>query len=89
MIQENNMEIMEFAEMHSLKMEVRRRKAGDYYASFSHAETKRDCFLEGTYGNGKNKKEAIKQYAKEISGKLLVVDAYKETRREIPVPALN
>ena len=64
--------------------------AGGRTARISNAEVKIDDFLlKGVYGVGANDKIALKDYAKEISGTLLIIDAYKEARREIKVPKLT
>lgn len=82
-----------FAEEHGLVMKISERKkpVGDpsrYYASFKSAEVKDGPVLIGKYGNGKTPEEAIKEYAKEIDMKILVIDAFGPGRREIDVPRL-
>lgn len=86
--------IENFAVTHDLTMQVheRSRNSGPnkFYAYFESAETKDGCILCGDFGNGHDEQEAIQNYAKEISGKLLVIDAYsEERRREIRVPILE
>ena len=44
--------------------------------------------LTSVFGDGNTVQEAIANYAKEISGKLIVIDAYSRARREIKVPTL-
>lgn len=91
------MTIEDFAEANRLTMEVRERKVplgspNRFYARFASSETKEyagDGILSGTYGSGATEAEAIADYAKEISLKLLVLDAWKPTRREIEVPRLT
>lgn len=88
------MTIEDFADQHSLTMVIRERanrKANDpdrFYAYLEHVEIKDGCILIGTYGNGKNKKEAMEDYAKQISEKLIVVNAYGPNRKEIHMPRL-
>jgi hypothetical protein len=69
--------IEEFADQHGLIMEVHQRKHHDYYAHFKNAD------LERVYGNGITEGGAIKNYARKISGNILVVG------REIQVPTLK
>lgn len=82
-----------FAAKHGLIMEVHERdlghSAGQFYAHFQNAEVKDGACLVGTHGNGCTEDGAITQYAREISGKRLVIDAYKDSRREIEVPILE
>jgi hypothetical protein len=81
----------EFADQHGLIMEVHERKYADlpqFYARFKNAEIKEDALLRGAFGDGSTPEAAIKNYAVEISGKLLVIDAYGKERREIRVPIL-
>jgi hypothetical protein len=94
------MRLSAFADQHGLRMKVIERKPGDlhpqfkyetnrWYAQFDNAEVKDGICLVGTFGNGATKAEAIKDYAKKISGKRLVIDAFnKEKRREIEAPML-
>ena len=88
------MTIEEFGEKHNLTMEIHERSSEDsptrFYAHFTHSDLSDGHFLVGTYGNGHTPQEAVRNYAKEISGKLLVIDAWgKENRREIVVPVLT
>lgn len=79
-------------------MEVRERGADRlkgvkrYYAHFKDAEMKHnraDRFLRGTIGNGHTEEEAITDYARAISEKVLVCGAMSDTeRREIDVPRI-
>lgn len=85
--------IEEFAEKYNLTMKVterdlRVRHPQLYYARFDGAEIKGDCILRSAYGNGHTPEEAIANYANEISGKLLVIGAFTDGRREIRVPVL-
>ena len=92
------MSIEKFAEKHNLIMEVHERDNknlpftcfGRFYAHFSNAEIKHGtCMLIGAFGNGNTEKEAIEDYAKEISNQILIIDAMKHTRKEIIVPILT
>ena len=89
------MSIYKFGALNDLVMEVHERETHDlssptrFYAHFKHAEVKDGCALTGTFGNGRTEREAILDYAKEISLKLLVLDAMdKDKRRELRVPRL-
>lgn len=78
-----------FADLHGLNMTIRERDTADpeaanrFFASFDNTETKGGFFLKGSYGNGATPEDAMEDYAKEINGKMLVVDAYAKNRREI------
>ena len=83
----------EFAERHNLKMIVKERSHIEsptrFYAYFDGAEFKDKSFLISMYGNGSNEQEAIYNYAREISGKLMVIGAYTDNRKEILVPIIK
>lgn len=76
-----------FADKHGLVMRVT-EVPNMLHASFEHCEIGGDGLLRGVYGVGATEDQAFKDYAKKISGKLLVIDAYKDTRREILAPVL-
>jgi hypothetical protein len=92
--------LSDFADQHGLKMKVVERTRTDlhssipfepsrWFAYFDDVEVKDGSVLIGTHGNGPTQAQAIKAYAREISGKCLVVDAFnRETRREIYAPEL-
>ena len=74
-----------FAEKYDLEMEVCERRVplgneNRFYASFKGSEEKGNGVLIGTYGNGATHEEAIANYAKAISMKTLVFDAYTDDR---------
>lgn len=82
--------IEQFAEAYDLTMVVRERNlpVGDfnrYYASFEGAEVKDGAVLASEYGNGVSEDHAISSYARNISLKTLVFNAYGPNRREIKV----
>lgn len=86
----SRMTIEEFAEKHGLTMVLTERRKQyirvpheRWLAHFDNCETKDGCILSGTYGQGATTKEAIADYADKITGKLLVIDAYGDNRREI------
>lgn len=95
----NRMKLADFADEHGLKMKVVERSRTDlhpsipyegnrYLAHFDDVDVKDGSILCGTFGNGATPAQAMKAYAREISGKLLVVAAGKAERREIWAPEL-
>lgn len=88
------MSLSAFAEKHDLTMEVSERINPSvdwmkYYAHFEKSDTKEGCILRGEYGNGCDEESALTTYAKAISGKLLVIDGFGPSRREIQVSQLH
>lgn len=81
--------IEEFAERHDLTMQVVQRANGSFCASFKGSEQKGNRVLIGTSGNGETEGDAIRDYARQISGKTLVFDAGTDRRLEIDVPCLK
>lgn len=87
--------IEEFADRHGLVMEVHERNPIQFpflprfFAYFSHAEIAERGCLVGTFGNGQTELDAIDDYARAISGKILAIDAYSKDRRNIDVPILT
>jgi len=80
----------EFADRHGLVMEVRERVGCSrdfprFYASFHRAEVKEGGLLVSFAGNGDSEEEAIREYARRLDGKLLVLDATSPARRDIVV----
>lgn len=86
----SSMKLDDFADRHELVMEVHRRPKGLdlplYYAHFADADVKDGHCLIGEFGDGATIEESIANYALQISGKLLVVDAMSSSRREIQCP---
>jgi hypothetical protein len=85
-----------FADENGLEMEVNEREphllAGSpslsrFYASFHRAEVKAGGILASPSGNGKTIKAAIKDYAKQIQGQILVVNAYASASKDPLLPA--
>lgn len=71
---------------------VIRRYAGQrnrYICSLEHCEVKDGPILSGVYGEGRSPKEAMNSYAEQISGRLMVFNAYRDTRQEFGVPQLE
>jgi len=91
----SRMPIEDFADMHGLVMEIneRRNAAANrlhrYYANFQHTEVKDGGFLCSAFGNGNTPDEAVADYAREISEKRLVLNAYTPDRKEIDAPILT
>jgi hypothetical protein len=86
--------IEEFADRHGLVMEIHERdlpagNRGRYYACFkSSAIMEGRSILASATGNGSTPKKAIADYAKRISRRQLVLNAYGSDRKEINVPKL-
>lgn len=81
--------LAEFAEKNLLAMRVGMDINENYCVSFENCETltnKKSCVLSGTCGRGKSLDEAFLNYKNAISGKILVVNAMGEDRREIEIP---
>lgn len=85
----------EFADKHGLEMQVAERTIDDYIkrhkiarwcAHFKHAEVKGPGILSSVSGNGDTPEQAIADYARQLPGQLLVIDAFRPTRREIQCP---
>ena len=86
--------IEEFADKHGLTMQVRERRlpVGDrnrFDAYFESCEVKEGGILISSFGNGATLEEAIANYAREISLKRLVCNAYGTDRREVDVWRLD
>jgi hypothetical protein len=86
-----------FAEEHDLEMVITERRMDrwqrdhrllPFMAQFRGVEVSDGSILRGTYGQGRSEAEAIADYARQISGERVVVDAMKETRRMLLVPRL-
>ena len=90
--------LIAFADAHKLIMEIHERNPKDvskqreidyrYYARFKGCEIKSGAFLVSIYGNGATPAIAMRNYAREISGRHIVIDAMTEFRRETAVPLL-
>lgn len=88
-----------FADAHDLTMIVYERKPSDlgfcwterirFFAHFKNANVKDGSTIVGVFGNGATPEEAIENYAPEISGKLLVINAGSPERKEVQVPLLT
>ena len=69
-------------------LELRRyaNQSGRWLAKIERSETKEGCILTGNYGTGKTPEQAIEDYVRQIKGKLIVVNAGSDRRREFKVP---
>jgi hypothetical protein len=84
----------DFADQHGLVMEINERSALHFptgcgmrfYARFAKCEVKDGGILIGASGNGDNEVQSMKNYADQISERLIVIDAYGPNRREIQCP---
>jgi len=95
------MALSDFADKHGLVMQVKERtrtelwrgfdyESNRYYAQFRDVDVKDGAVLRGTFGNGRTPEAAMANYAKEISGKLLVKDWHKpDERKEFHAPELT
>lgn len=86
--------IEEFAVEHDLVMKIVERSTTSspvqdrFFCHFEHIEEKDGSCLISASGNGNTEQEAINDYAKRISEKYLVYNAYKDDRRTIMAPCL-
>lgn len=83
--------LTEFAKKNGLTLTVRER-GGDrgrllqYFAYFSNVEVMRRGMLASLSGDGNTPDEAAADYARQLAGKRIAVDAYTPKRVEIDVP---
>jgi len=69
-------------------LELRRyaNQKGRWIAKIEDAELKEGIMLIGDYGTGKSPEQAIEDYVKKIKGKLIVINAMTDERKEFKVP---
>lgn len=83
----------DFCDRYKLVLEVHERSSPRlprFYATIRGAEFKEgEHFLSSLFGDGDSPFNAIVDYAKEISKKVMVLDAMISSRREIQVPLLK
>lgn len=83
------MSIDEFADRHGLVMRVRERahkpvgSPQRFFASFNNVEVKDRGCLVSVYGDGRTPEDAIDAYARALSRRPLVVNAFRESRKDI------
>jgi hypothetical protein len=84
------MTIEEFADKHGLTMKVRERTFSLngmlFFAGFDRVEVKDGPVLVSTFGDGATPEEAILDYTRKISLKLLAIDAFLPGRQNIQAP---
>ena len=88
------MMLAQFADQYGLIMEIHERETEygrheRYFCYFKRAEVKDGSILCSTAGDGDTEDEAMADYARNVSCKLLVINAYGKDRREILTPILN
>lgn len=88
------MTLDEFADKYGLVMSVMERNTpiddpNRYVAGFKNCEIKKGAILSCSSGWGRTQEDAIRDYAKNIELKLLVVNAMSKERKEIRVPRLK
>lgn len=85
--------LAEFANEYGLTLRVYERPPGTslprFYASFPNVERKDNSILRSEFGDGTTEEEAIAAYATRLSGQLLVIDAYRPSRKDIVAPILT
>lgn len=85
----------EFADEYGLILEIHERRDTQrgslkkYFVNFPNVEVLRGAFLESLYGQGDTEWDAVVDYTKNLSGKPIVIDAYKKTRTELYAPKLT
>ena len=81
----------QFAQVYDLELNI--QENGDsYFVQVKNAETKQghwDPFLRGQGGAGHTREEALAMLARDISNRLLVINAISSERRSIKVPDLT
>lgn len=84
--------ISDFADRHGLTMTVREcatpAVCGRYVAQFDDVEIAKGNMVESARGFGNTPVQAIARCVERISGKTIVINAFRPTRREIQVPRL-
>jgi hypothetical protein len=88
------MNIYELAILHDLELTIKHRnvrelgnrKLAPFYCIFNYSSTKRDTFLEGTFGEGQTPQKAIDNYVLKLRGKTLVVSKGRVPRIELNIP---
>jgi hypothetical protein len=77
-----------FLDTINCNLELRRyaNQNGRWLAQIERAELKEGHILSGSYGTGKNPEQAIEDYVQRIKGKLLVINAASDERKEFKVP---
>ena len=79
--------IQNFITNHGLNINIRGYKSR-YYATIQNGEVKEGMMLNKICGYGSTPNEAIISYFKEVSGCLVVINAYGDNRKEIQFPII-
>ncbi len=86
-------EILDFEKEIEVELELKERaetlNLPRYYVSFPGCEVIEGRFLYGNIGNGETMDEALADYAKQLSNKTIVFNAYTNEREEIECPKLK
>jgi hypothetical protein len=83
------LKIEDFAVIIQVPLRIRQRINKDippWLCSFERGEIKQGCMLSGIYGDGSTPDEAIRDYARQVKGQILIVGAATQNRREYFVP---
>ena len=96
----NRQTLEAFADQNGLTMEVAERTRTDlarcfdyskmrFYAAFKGVDVSEGCMLSNSHGNGGTEDDALRDYARQISGKKLVIGAFTVERREVWAPEIT
>lgn len=91
--------LVAFADANDLIMEIHERVFAGlgarwtederYYAHFKDCEIRERGCISGEYGNGATPEAAMRDYARRISGKQMLIDSWSHKQREVTVPLLT
>jgi hypothetical protein len=84
----NGVNLFTFLDILNLDLELHRHanEDGRWITWIKHSEIKEGGALIGTYGDGKTPEQAIEDYVQRIKGKLIVINATSDLRKEFKVP---
>jgi hypothetical protein len=86
------MDIREFGKVINKRLEIIGSADPDdlskvsWSARFAYGEIKEDRILSSTYGYGNTSLKALRDYVRQIKGKVIVFGAYSEDRQTFDVP---
>ena len=89
------MEILDLEQQYKeLELEVKMRdfrnsKLPLFYAKFKDSDVVDGNVIRGVYGNGNTIDEAIQDYCKEISGRVLVINRYSDNPKTFFIPKVK
>lgn len=81
--------LIEFGDRHGLSLDVRERghsSSPRYYVSFPNVEIMERGMLASYHGDGDTPDAAAADYARQLAGRRIAIDAYTDERVEIDVP---